>query len=94
MKIKKPLKDEYGGGDKSFVFKELVCYKNIANLDNFLTSEERQGVLIFIINRLRAQEGIYCFIYVYKLLFSFLAYISLYMTQLMLTSIRRCCGPT
>ena len=81
MKIKKPLKDEYGGGDKSFVSKELECYKDIGNLDTFLTSQERQGVLIFVINRLRAQEGIYCFIYVSILLFlPFLAYISLCMT--------------
>ena len=80
MKIKKTLKDEYGGGDKSFVFKELVCYKDIGNLDTFLTSQERQGVLIFVINRLRAQEGIHFFIYVYILLFWFLAYILLCMT--------------
>ena len=71
MNIKKPLKDEYGGGDKSFVFKELACYKDIGNLDTFLTGQERQGVLIFIINRLRAQEGIYFFIYVSILLFWF-----------------------
>ena len=58
MKAKKPLKDEYGGGDKSFVFKELSCYKDIESFETFLTSQERQSALMFIINRLRAQEGI------------------------------------
>ena len=63
MKAKKPLKDEYGGGDKSFVFKELLCYKDIHHFETFLTSQERQSVLMFIINRLRAQEGINYFAY-------------------------------
>ena len=58
MKAKKPLKDEYGGGDKCFVFKELSCYKDIESFETFLTSQERQSALMFIINRLRAQEGI------------------------------------
>ena len=71
MKAKKPLKDQYGGGDKSFVFKELSCYKDVESFENFLTSQERQSALMLIINRVRAQEGICYFSYLSLLSFYF-----------------------
>ena len=57
MHIPKPLKDEHGGGSKEFIFKERGCFKDVEYFENFLNSQERQSILLFVINRLRAQEG-------------------------------------
>ena len=59
MQIPKQLKDEYGGGNKEFSIKELNSFKDIESFETFFTSQERQSVLIFLINRIRAQEGTY-----------------------------------
>ena len=57
MHVPKPLKEEFGGGNKEFNFKEMTCFKDIENFELFFNSQERQAVLIFLINRLRAHEG-------------------------------------
>lgn len=57
MHILKPLKDEYGGGYREFIFNEMCRFKDIDNFETFFNSQERQSILIFVINRLRAQEG-------------------------------------
>ena len=57
MHVPKPLKEEFGGGNKEFNFKEMTCFKDVENFELFLNSQERQAVLIFLINRLRAHEG-------------------------------------
>ena len=57
MHVPKALKDEFGGGNKEFVFEEMICFENIENFELFLTSQERQSILIFSINRIRAQKG-------------------------------------
>ena len=57
MHVPKALKDEFGGGNKEFVFEEMVCFENIENFEAFLTSQERQSILMFAINRIRAQKG-------------------------------------
>ena len=59
MQIPKQLKDEYGGGNKEFSIKELNSFNHIENFEIFLSSQERQSVLIFLINRIRAQKGTY-----------------------------------
>ena len=57
MHVPKALKDEFGGGNKEFVFEEMVCFENIENFEAFLSSQERQSILMFAINRIRAQKG-------------------------------------
>ena len=57
MHVPKSLKEEFGGGNKEFVFKEMMCFENIESFDAFLNSQERQSVLMFAINRIRAQKG-------------------------------------
>ena len=57
MHIPKELKDEFGGGNKEFVFDDMNCFENIENFDAFLTSQERQSILMFAINRIKAQIG-------------------------------------
>ena len=59
MHIPKLLKDDFGGGNKEFSLQHMNLFKDIENFDIFLTSQERQSILEFILNRLRAQEGIY-----------------------------------
>ena len=57
MHIPKTLKEEFGGGNKEFVFKEMMCFEDIEDFDTFVNSQERQSVLMFAINRIRAQKG-------------------------------------
>ena len=57
MHIPKTLKEEFGGGNKEFVLEEMMCFEDIDNFDTFLNSQERQSVLMFAINRIRAQKG-------------------------------------
>ena len=57
MHIPKIVKDELGGGTKEFIFKDRDCFKNIEDIDCFFTSQERQSILLHVLNRLRAQEG-------------------------------------
>ena len=59
MHIPKPLKEDQGGGTKEFIFNDKCCYKDVENFEIFLTSQERQSILLFLLNRLRAQEGIH-----------------------------------
>ena len=59
MHIPKPLKDEFGGGNKEFNLKDLDHFHDIETFDGFLSSQERQSILSFTLNRLRAQEGRY-----------------------------------
>ena len=57
MQIPKQLKDEYGGGNKEFNFMEMNSFKDIERFEDFLSTQERQSILMFLINRIRAQEG-------------------------------------
>ena len=58
MRIPKPLKDEFGGGNREFSFQDMNHFKDIETIDGFLSSQERQSILSYILNRIRAHEGI------------------------------------
>ena len=62
MRIPKVLKDEFGGGSKEFSFQHMNHFKDIETFNAFLTSQERQSILEFTLNQLRAQEGKYVFL--------------------------------
>ena len=57
MGIRKPLKKEFGGGMKEFVFDEQECYEGVENELTFFTSQERQSIVYNKVNNLRAVEG-------------------------------------
>ncbi|RUS79435.1 hypothetical protein EGW08_012812, partial [Elysia chlorotica] len=52
--ILKPLKSEYGGGMKEFVFEDQDCFAGIEEESFFFTSQERQSIVLHFLNELRA----------------------------------------
>ncbi|GFO46290.1 anoctamin [Plakobranchus ocellatus] len=52
--ILKPLKAEYGGGMKEFAFEDQDCFAGIEEEASFLTSQERQSIVLHFLNELRA----------------------------------------
>ncbi|XP_077988796.1 anoctamin-8-like isoform X2 [Glandiceps talaboti] len=57
LDIRKKVKEEYGGGLKEFSCEEESIYEDIENPAVFFTSEERQEIVLFMLNNLRAEEG-------------------------------------
>ncbi|XP_052796169.1 anoctamin-8-like [Mya arenaria] len=53
----KPLKAEYGGGQKEFLFEDRGCYEGVEDEGHFISSEERQSLVYQILLNLRALEG-------------------------------------
>ncbi|KAH9491750.1 Anoctamin-8 [Bulinus truncatus] len=52
--ILKPLKAEYGGGMKEFAFEDQDCFVGIEDETKFLTSRERQSIVLHFLHELRA----------------------------------------
>ncbi|XP_070542017.1 anoctamin-8-like isoform X2 [Ptychodera flava] len=55
--LRKKVKDEYGGGLKEFSCDEETIYDGVENQAEFFTSQERQEIVLFMLNNLRAEEG-------------------------------------
>jgi anoctamin-8 len=58
LELKKPIKSNYGGGIKEFIFEEQEFYENIENGDMFLTTQEKQSIVYEIINRIKCDKDI------------------------------------
>ncbi|XP_052102473.1 anoctamin-8-like isoform X2 [Mytilus californianus] len=54
--IRKPLKEEYGGGMKEFNYEDQECFSGV-NASEFFSSQERQSIIHYMLNNLRANEG-------------------------------------
>lgn len=52
MELKKPIKLNFGGGIKEFIFEEQEFYENIENEDLFLTTQEKQSIIFEILNQI------------------------------------------
>ncbi|XP_005096900.1 anoctamin-8 [Aplysia californica] len=50
----KPLKSEYGGGMKEFIYEDHDCFAGIEDEGTFLTSQERQSIVLHFLHELRA----------------------------------------
>ncbi|ESN98167.1 hypothetical protein HELRODRAFT_144788, partial [Helobdella robusta] len=58
LAIKKPVKSEFGGGFKEFVYDDREFFEGaLDNVRCFLNSEERQSIIRHLLMNLRAQEG-------------------------------------
>ncbi|VDI37868.1 anoctamin-8 [Mytilus galloprovincialis] len=54
--IRKPLKEEYGGGMKEFNYEDHECFSGVSDSE-FFSSQERQSIIHYMLNNLRANEG-------------------------------------
>ncbi|XP_075681629.1 anoctamin-8 isoform X2 [Rhinoderma darwinii] len=55
--LRKPLKAEFGGGTRIFSCEEDYIYQNIENELHFFTSQERQSIIRYWMENLRAKQG-------------------------------------
>ncbi|NXH79957.1 ANO8 protein, partial [Edolisoma coerulescens] len=55
--LRKPVKAEFGGGMRSFSCEEDYIYENIENEIGFFTSQERQNIIRYWLENLRAKQG-------------------------------------
>ncbi|XP_071202494.1 anoctamin-8 isoform X2 [Salvelinus alpinus] len=57
MGLRKSLKPEFGGGTRSFSCEEDYIYENIESELCFFTSQERQSIIKYWLDNLRAKQG-------------------------------------
>ncbi|KAI5614657.1 anoctamin-8 isoform X2 [Silurus asotus] len=57
MGLRKPVKPEFGGGSRSFSCEEDYIYENIESELCFFTSQERQNIIKYWLDNLRAKPG-------------------------------------
>ncbi|KAM8888382.1 anoctamin-8 isoform 1-T1 [Synchiropus picturatus] len=57
MGLRKAVKPEFGGGTRSFSCEEDYIYENIESESCFFTSQERQSIIKFWLDNLRAKQG-------------------------------------
>ena len=55
MGLLKPLKSEFGGGMKEFIYDDQDCFSGIDNEFDFFTSQERQSIVLHFLCELRAE---------------------------------------
>ncbi|XP_070603651.1 anoctamin-8 isoform X5 [Erythrolamprus reginae] len=55
--LRKPVKAEFGGGMRSFSCEEDYIYENIENELYFFTSQERQNIIRYWLENMRAKQG-------------------------------------
>jgi anoctamin-8 len=52
QELKKPIKPNYGGGIKEFIFDEQEFYLNIEESDLFFTTQEKQSIINEVLNQI------------------------------------------
>ena len=57
MQMPKPLREDLGGGMKEFTIKEASSFQSIEEMSDFLTSQERQAIILHLLHSLRADKG-------------------------------------
>ncbi|NXA75758.1 ANO8 protein, partial [Thryothorus ludovicianus] len=57
MGLRKPVKAEFGGGMRSFSCEEDYIYENIESELEFFSSQERQSIIRYWLENLRAKQG-------------------------------------
>ena len=55
MQVPKNIRDDLGGGMKEFTLKEASSFQDIEEMNNFLTSQERQAIILHLLHSLRAE---------------------------------------
>ena len=55
--ICKPLRQEYGGGKREFMYDEQQCFEGVEEEEGFLTSQERESIVYHMLMNLRAEQG-------------------------------------
>jgi hypothetical protein len=57
LQVSKRLREDLGGGWKEFTLAEAHNFHNVEELTAFLSSQERQAILAYLINGIRAEKG-------------------------------------
>ena len=57
MQVPKRLREDLGGGMKEFTIHEASNFEGIEDMNSFLTSQERQAIILHLLHSLRAEAG-------------------------------------
>lgn len=57
LKLRKLLKEEFGGGYREFLYEEQACFEGVDTAETFFSSQERQSIVLYLLNSLRATRG-------------------------------------
>ncbi|XP_071953284.1 anoctamin-8-like [Antedon mediterranea] len=57
LALRKPIKEEYGGGLKEFTCEERAIFEGIDNQTEFLPSQDRQAIVMHMLQNLRAVQN-------------------------------------
>ncbi|XP_064475288.1 anoctamin-8-like isoform X2 [Ornithodoros turicata] len=57
LKLRKLLKEEFGGGYREFLYEEQACFQGVDDSGSFFSSQERQSIIVYLLNSLRATRG-------------------------------------
>ncbi|XP_014674649.1 PREDICTED: anoctamin-8-like [Priapulus caudatus] len=57
QRIRKRLKPEFGGGLKEFSYQDQMLFEGVEDMASFITSQERQSIILHMIYNLRATDG-------------------------------------
>ncbi len=57
LALHKPIRSEYGGGLKEFVYEDQEYFEGVSDHGSFLNSQERQSIVQHMLFNLRATEG-------------------------------------
>ena len=56
LEIRKPIKQEFGGGMKEFIYENLDVFDGVEEASSFFTSQERQLIVKHMLYNLRAKD--------------------------------------
>jgi hypothetical protein len=58
LELKKPIKANFGGGVKEFIFEEQEFYENIEDEDSFLSTQEKQAIILEALNQITCDTDV------------------------------------
>ncbi|CAF3930436.1 unnamed protein product [Rotaria sp. Silwood2] len=57
LQLEKPIKQEFGGGYRIFLFDELEFYEGVEDEENFFSTQERQSIVFHLLYSIRIIEN-------------------------------------
>ena len=56
LQLEKPIKQEYGGGYRIFLFDDLELYEGVEDEEKFFSAQERQSIVLHLLYSIRLNE--------------------------------------
>lgn len=57
LQLEKPIKQEFGGGYRIFLFDDLELYDGVEDEEKFFNAQERQSIVLHLLYSIRLTEA-------------------------------------